>query len=77
MNLTATQREESTAEFISIQETTFTLRRAVPMKLRTLWSDTLTDIALEIADATVESVVRHALRRYFMLKAVLVKPVRG
>ena len=37
----------------------------------------MTDIALRMADATKESEVRKASRRYLMLKAVLVKPVRG
>ena len=45
--------------------------------MRTLWSDILTDIALGVADATKESQVRKALKRYLMLKAVLIKPVRG
>ena len=76
-NLTAKQRENSTAELISIQETTFLLRRAVPRKLYTLWSDILTDIALGMADATNESDARKALKRYLKLKSVLIKPVRG
>ena len=77
MDLTETERKRSSAELISIQGTIFTLRRAVPRKLRTLWSDILTDIALSMADGKMESVVRRALRRYLMLKAVLVKPLGG
>ena len=53
------------------------MRGAVPRKLRTLWSDILTDIALSMADGKMESVVRRTLRRYLMLKAVLVKSLRG
>ena len=59
-----------------MQKTKFTLRRAVPRKLRTLWSDLFTDIALSMADATKESEARKALR-YLMLKAFLIIPVRG
>ena len=77
MDFTTSQREESTAEFMIIQETKFTLRRAVPRKLRTLWADIFTDISLGMADATKESEARKALKRYLMLKAVLIKPVRG
>ena len=53
------------------------LRRTVPRKLYTLWSDLLTDIALGLADATKESEARRALKRYLMVKAVLIQPVRG
>ena len=35
------------------------------------------DIALGMADATKESEARKALKRYLMLKAVLIKPVRS
>ena len=77
MDLTITQREKSQLDLMSIQETKFALRPVVPRKLCTLWSDLLTDVALGMADATKESEVRKALRRYLMLKAVLVKPVRG
>ena len=35
------------------------------------------DIALGMADATRESKARKALNRYLMLKADLIKPVRG
>ena len=76
-DLTRNQREKSTAEMISIQKTNFRLRRAVPRKLYTLWSDLLTDIALGMADATKESEARRALKRYLMVKAVLIQPVRG
>ena len=76
-DLTAGQREMSMVELISIQETKFVLRRAVPRKLRTLWSDIMTDIALKMSDATKESEARGALKRYLMLKAVLIKPLRG
>ena len=62
---------------ITIQKTNFRLRRVVPRKLYTLWSDLLTDIALGMADATKESEARKALKRYLMVKAVLVQPVRG
>ena len=62
---------------VSVQKTNFRLRRVVPRKLYTLWSDLLTDIALGMADATKESEVRKALKRYLMLKAVLIQPVRG
>ena len=37
----------------------------------------MTDIALGMADATKESEARRALRRYLMVKAVLIQPVRG
>ena len=53
------------------------LRQTVPRKLLTLWSDLLTDVALGMADATKESEARIAMKRYFMLKAVLVQPIRG
>ena len=76
-NLTGNQRKDSTAEMISIQKTNFRLRRTVPRKLYTLWSDLLTDIALGMADATKESEARRALKRYLMVKAVLIQPVRG
>ena len=62
---------------MNVQKTKFTLRRAIPRKLRTLWSDLFTDIALSMADATKESEARKVLKRYLMLKAVLIKPVRG
>ena len=76
-DLTALQRKESTADFLRIQEMKFVLRPSVPRKLCTLWSDILTDIALAMTDATTESEARKALRRYLMLKAVLIKPERG
>ena len=76
-DLTINQREESELELTSIQETKFILRRVIPRKLCTLWSDILTDIALGMADATKESEAWNALRRYLMLKVVLTKPVRG
>ena len=60
-----------------IQGTKFFLRRAIPRKLCTLWADLLTDIAMEMADATKESGAWRALRRYLMLKAVLITPLRG
>ena len=64
-------------EFQSIQKKKFMLRRTVPRKLCTLWSDLLTDIALGMSDATKESEAWKVLRRYLMLKAVLIQPVRG
>ena len=76
-DLTVDQREKSTTEFLKIQETKFVLRRTVPRKLYTLWSDIVTDIALGMSDATRESEARRALKRYLMLKAVLIKPIRG
>ena len=76
-DLTGSQRETSTTELLSIQKTKFMLRRTVPRKLCTLWSDLLTDITLEIVDAAKESEARRAFKRYLMLKAVLVQPVRG
>ena len=76
-DMTTTRRQESDVELASIQEMKFTLRRVIPKKLCTLWSDILTDIALGMADATKESEARNALKRYLMLKAVLIKPVRG
>ena len=75
-DLTRDQREKSILEITSIQKTSFLLRRTIPRKLYTLWSDLLTDIALGMADATKESEARRAMR-YLMLKAVLVQPVRG
>ena len=60
LDLTTSQREESTARLMNIQETKFTLRRAVPRKLRTVCSDLFTDIALSMADATKESQARKA-----------------
>ena len=77
MDLSRSRRDESTEELISIQKTKFRLRRTIPKKLCTLWSDLLTDIALGMADASKESEARKALRRYLMVKAVLVQPVRG
>ena len=71
-DLTRNQREKSTAEMLSIQKTNFRLRRIVPRKLYTLWSDLLTDIALGMADAKKESEARRALKRYLMVKAVLI-----
>ena len=62
---------------MSIQKTKFMLRRWVPRKLCTLWSDLLTDIALGMADASKESEALRALKRYLMVKAVLIQPVRG
>ena len=62
-DLTTTQRDKSTEEMLSIQTTKFMLRRTVPRKLCTLWSDLLTDIALGLADATNESEARKALKR--------------
>ena len=53
------------------------LRRVVPKKLCTLWSDIITDVALGMSDATRESEARMALKRCLMLKAVLIKPIRG
>ena len=63
MDLTSSERKDSTAKLLSLQSTTLTLRRAVPRKLRTLWSDILIDIALGVSDATKESQVRKALKR--------------
>ena len=72
------QKEKYMKEFKSIQKTKFMLRRTVPRKLCTLWSaDLLTNIALGMADATKESEAWRVLRRYLMLKAVLIQPVRG
>ena len=65
--------EKSKAELIQIQNTKFTLRRTVPKKLRTLSSDLLTDIAMGMADATKESDAWRVLRRYLMVKAVLIQ----
>ena len=73
-DLTLDQREKSTTELMKIQETKFTLRRTVPRKLCTLWSDIVTDVSLGMSDATRESEARRALKRYLMLKAVLIKP---
>ena len=53
------------------------LRRVVPRKLGTLGSDLLTDIALEMNDVKKESEVWRALKRYLMVKAVLIQPVRS
>ena len=39
MDLTAIKRESSRVELMSIQETKFSLRAAIPRKLCTLWSD--------------------------------------
>ena len=76
-DLTEIQREKSFEMLKSIQKTKFTLRRSVPRKLCTLWSDLLTDIALGMADASKESEALSALKRYLMVKAVLIQPVRG
>ena len=75
-DLTRDQRDKSVYEITSIQKTSFLLRRTIPRKLHTLWSDLLTDIALGMADATKESEARRAMKRYLMLKAVLVQPKR-
>ena len=77
LDLTDIQRETFLEELKSIQKTKFTLRRTVPKKLSTLWSDLLTDIALGMADATKESEAWRALKKYLMLKAVLIQPLRG
>ena len=76
-NLTNCERKKSTAELTSIQEAKFLLRRAVPRKLNTLWSDLLKDISLGMVDATTESGARLDLKRYLMLKVVLIRPVMG
>ena len=67
----------STAELTTIQQTKFTLRHTVPGKLNTLLSDILTDLGVGMADATKESDARYVLKKYLMLNAVLIKPVRG
>ena len=76
-DLTPSQREKSTLELKEIQKTKFRLRRVVPRKLCTLWSDLVTDVALRMVDAKKKSEARKALRRYLMLKAVLIQPSRG
>ena len=76
-DLTARKREKLREELISIQGTKFVLRRVIPRKLCTLWADILTDIALGMADATKESEALRAFKRYLMVKAVLIKPLRG
>ena len=53
------------------------LRHTLPKKLCTLWSDLLTDIALGMVDATKESESWRAMKRYLMVKAVLIQPIRG
>ena len=69
-DLTVAQREMWTVELTKNQQTLFKLRRAVPRKLHTLWSDILTDIGLGMADAVKESDARCVLKRYLMLKAL-------
>ena len=76
-DLSETQRERFVEELKSIQETKFMFRRTVPRKLCTLWSDLLTDIALGMADAAKETEAWKALRRYLMVKAVLIQPLGG
>ena len=76
-DLTEDQRGKNMEELKVIQKTKFMLRRTVPRKLCTLWSDLLTDVAIGLADATKESEAWKALKRYLMLKAVLIQPVRG
>ena len=75
-DLTDIQRKNSFEVLKSIQKTKFMLRRTVPRKLCTLWSDLLTDIALGMADASKESEALRALERYLMVEAVLSQPVR-
>ena len=77
MDLTESQRHKSTEELKAIQKTKLRLRRTITRKLCTLWSDIMTDIALGMADASKESEPRRALRRYLMVKAVLIQPMRG
>ena len=76
-DLTEIQRKNYIVALKSIQKTKFMLRRSVPRKLCTLWSDLLTDIAMGMADASKESEAWRALKRYLMVKAVLIQPVRG
>ena len=76
-NLSVGQKDKLRAELTSIQQTKFSLRKTVPRKLNTLWSDIMTDISLGMAGATNETEAWHALKRYTMLKAVLIRPIRG
>ena len=53
------------------------LRLTVPGKLSTLWSVLASDLALGMADATKESDAWRALKKYHMVKTILIQPVRS
>ena len=76
-DFTGDQIEKLKLEVMSIQKTNFLFRRTVPRKLYRLWSDLLTDIALGMVDAKNKSEAWAALKRFLMVKAVLIQPVRG
>ena len=75
--LTQEQRSRWANDIMKIQQTKFMLRKTVPRRLCSVWSDIVTDISLSMVDAKTEKEALRAFRRYLMLKSVLITPLRG